>query len=87
MSEEMAASTGSGLVYFLVGLSIGAVIAALFTPKSGDETRDYVSQKTNELKDRAAAAVAKKKEQLTGAIEAAQEAYKAKAAGAGTESL
>lgn len=93
MPEEMAANSGSRLVYFLVGLSLGAVITALFTPKSGDETRDYVSQKTNELKDCAAAVVdqakdvvAQKTEQLTGAIEAAQQTYKAKAAAGGTES-
>jgi gas vesicle protein len=34
--------------YFVAGLAIGWVIGILFSPKSGDGARDYLSQKINE---------------------------------------
>ena len=34
--------------YFLVGLGIGSLIGVLFAPKSGEETREYLSQKADE---------------------------------------
>ena len=34
--------------FFLVGLGIGSLIAILFAPKSGQETREYLVQKTRE---------------------------------------
>ncbi len=38
---------------FLRGMMVGAVIALLFAPRSGQETRDMLNQKSGELKDRA----------------------------------
>jgi len=32
--------------YFLLGLGIGSTIGILFAPKSGEETREYLAQKT-----------------------------------------
>src|SRR5882762_4591496 len=37
--------------YFLVGLSIGSVVAILFAPKSGKETREYIANKTREANE------------------------------------
>jgi len=34
--------------YFLVGLGIGSLIAILYAPKSGEETREYLAQKAKE---------------------------------------
>lgn len=34
--------------YFLVGLGIGSLIGILCSPKSGEETREYMSQKTKD---------------------------------------
>jgi gas vesicle protein len=34
--------------YFLVGLGIGSLIGVLFAPKSGEETREYLTKKTRE---------------------------------------
>jgi len=42
----------SKLAYFLVGGGIGAVIALLFAPRSGRETRELIAQKANESRDR-----------------------------------
>ena len=48
MSED---NGGSMLGVFLAGLGIGAVVALLFAPRSGKETRDYIVQKTEEGKE------------------------------------
>jgi len=45
MSEN---NGGSQLGFFLAGLGIGAVIALLFAPRSGKETRDLIVQKAEE---------------------------------------
>jgi gas vesicle protein len=39
---------GSKLAFFLAGMGIGAILALLFAPKSGEETRDYIAQKAGE---------------------------------------
>jgi gas vesicle protein len=44
----MAEKIVSKASYFLVGLGIGSLIGILFAPKSGEETREYLSQKTRE---------------------------------------
>ena len=35
--------TGHATVYFLMGLGIGAGLAVLFAPKSGEETREWIA--------------------------------------------
>jgi gas vesicle protein len=47
----MADNVGSKITYFMVGLGIGALVGILFAPKSGDETRDYLSKKADEGRD------------------------------------
>ena len=48
MSEE---NGGSKLGIFLAGLGIGAVMALLFAPRSGKETRDMIVEKAEEGRD------------------------------------
>jgi gas vesicle protein len=48
MSEENGASK---VGFFLAGLGIGAVLALLFAPRSGQETRDMIAQKAGEGRD------------------------------------
>ncbi len=47
----MSDNAGSKISYFLVGVSIGALIGILFAPKSGEETREYLSKKAEEGKE------------------------------------
>jgi gas vesicle protein len=47
----MAENVGSKVSYFLVGLGIGALVGILFAPKSGDETREFLTQKAEEGKE------------------------------------
>ena len=44
----MAERIDSKVTYFLLGLGVGSLIGILFAPKSGEETREYLSQKVNE---------------------------------------
>jgi gas vesicle protein len=48
MSENNGASK---LGFFLAGLGIGAILAILFAPKSGKETRDYLAHRAEEGRD------------------------------------
>ena len=41
-------NVGSKVSFFMVGLGIGALIGILFAPKSGEETREYLSNKADE---------------------------------------
>ena len=44
----MSDHVGSKITFFLVGMGVGALIGILFAPKSGEETREYLSQKAEE---------------------------------------
>ena len=46
--QIMADNVGSKISFFLVGLGIGALVGILFAPKSGEETREFLSQKADE---------------------------------------
>lgn len=39
------------LSYFFLGLGLGVVAGVLFAPKSGEETRDFLTSKVNEGAD------------------------------------
>jgi gas vesicle protein len=44
---------GSGVLWFLAGLGVGALVGVLYAPKSGDEMRDIIRNKAQEGSDRA----------------------------------
>jgi len=44
MSENNA---GSKISFFIVGMGIGALVGLLFAPKSGEETREYLTGKAD----------------------------------------
>jgi len=48
---ENDSNCGSKLGFFLAGLSIGAIMALLFAPASGEESREYLGRKANEGRD------------------------------------
>ena len=91
MSDNNGASN---LGFFLAGLGIGAIMALLFAPQSGKETRDliaskategreYVAGRSRELREQAGDLVDKGKERLSkerervsGAYDAARQAYR-----------
>src|SRR6202044_4010927 len=44
-------NAGSKASFFLVGLGIGAMVGILFAPKSGEDTREFLSGKADEGRD------------------------------------
>lgn len=44
----MSDNVGSKVSYFLVGLGVGALMGVLFAPKSGEETRDFLSKRADD---------------------------------------
>jgi gas vesicle protein len=73
---------------FAVGMGVGAVLALLFAPASGEDTRDYISNTVKKGVDdmastgkrwsrRAQASVDDVKATVVGAMEAGKEAYRA----------
>jgi gas vesicle protein len=51
--DENNGSIGTSLVTFLLGVAVGATVAILYAPASGEETRKQISDKASELKDKA----------------------------------
>lgn len=47
----MSDNVGSKVSYFLVGLGVGALVGVLFAPKSGEETREFLSKRADEGKE------------------------------------
>ena len=41
----------SNLGFFLAGMGMGAILALLFSPQSGKETRQMIAQRANESRD------------------------------------
>ncbi len=80
MAENRA---GSALPFFLGGAAIGVILGVLFAPKEGRETRrelkDWLKDKREETKEllaRAREIIPEKREQLSAALKAGQEAYR-----------
>ena len=66
MSEENHAST---IGFFLAGLGIGAILALLFAPRSGQETRDMIAEKAEEGRDFVRSKTDELRKQAEGAVE------------------
>ena len=69
----MSDTAGSKVSFFLVGLGIGALIGILFAPKSGEETRDYLSSKADEGRDYAQKKARELRERAEDLIERSKE--------------
>jgi gas vesicle protein len=67
MSDEGNGATNLG--FFLAGLGLGAVLALLFAPRSGKETRDYIAGKAEEGRDYVKAKTEDLRRQAEGAVE------------------
>ena len=47
----MSDNGGAKVIWFLAGFSVGAAVALLLAPKSGEETREFISKKAEEGRD------------------------------------
>jgi len=82
MAKDEGAGAGSILLAFLLGAVSGAAVALLYAPVSGQETREFLGEKTREGRERAVEAaqrgreaINQGRETLTSAIERGKEAY------------
>jgi len=64
MGNERGISPGSVLVAFVAGAAVGAAVALLFAPATGEETRDYLGQRAREGRERATEAARQGREML-----------------------
>jgi gas vesicle protein len=69
----MADNVGSKVSFFMVGLGIGALIGILFAPKSGEETREYLSSRADEGKEYAQKKARELRERAEDLIERSKE--------------
>lgn len=63
----------SKLAYFLVGGGIGAIVALLFAPRAGRETRDIIVQRTADSRERVASATRTTTDKMSDCIEKGKE--------------
>jgi gas vesicle protein len=82
MARDDGAGAGSILLAFLLGAVSGAAVALLYAPTSGRETREYLGDRANEARVRAAEAASKGRDALAQgretvatAIDKGREAY------------
>jgi gas vesicle protein len=82
MARDDGAGAGSVLLAFILGAVSGAALALLYAPTSGRETREFLSERASEGRDRAAEAaergreaVKHGRETLATALERGREAY------------
>ena len=64
---------GSKVSFFLAGLGIGALVGILFAPKSGEETREYLTSKADEGRDYAQRKARELRERAEDLIERSKE--------------
>ncbi len=61
-------SDKNGLMYMLAGFGLGAIVGAvagvLFAPQAGEETRDQLSEKLKDVKDKTETWVAERKKKV-----------------------
>jgi gas vesicle protein len=70
----MAERIDSKVNYLLLGLGIGSLLGILFAPKSGEETREYLSQKAKEGSEYAQKKARELRERAEDLIERGKEA-------------
>jgi gas vesicle protein len=82
MSNQQGIGAGGVLLAFAVGATVGAAVALLFAPATGEATRDFLGQRAREGRDRATDAakqgrdmVNRGRETLTTAFDRAREQF------------
>ena len=69
----MSDNAGSKVSIFLVGLGIGALVGILFAPKSGQETREYLSDRADDGREYAQKKARELRERAEDLIERSKE--------------
>ena len=92
MTNQQGIGAGGVLMAFAVGVAVGAAVALLFAPATGEETREYLTDRAREGRDRANEAarqgrdmVNRGRETLTTAFDRAREQFQAATRESGSE--
>jgi gas vesicle protein len=56
MANDHGITPGGVIVAFIAGAAVGAAVALMFAPASGEQTREYLGQRAREGRDRASEA-------------------------------
>jgi gas vesicle protein len=82
MARDDGAGAANVVLAFLVGAVVGAAVALLYAPATGEETREFLGEKAREGRERAVKAaergrqaVKEGRENLTSAIDRGREAF------------
>ncbi len=83
MAKDETGGAGGLVAAFLLGAFAGAAVALLFAPASGEQAREFLSEKAREGKAKAAETARqarevlnRQKETIAAAIERGREAYR-----------
>ena len=68
-------SGGSGFMWFLAGLGLGALVGVLYAPRSGAETRQAIMDKAEEGRDYMVTRAREAREQANQWVDRGREAY------------
>ena len=77
MADDRGNAAGGVLVAFTLGALGGAVVALLFAPAKGEETRDMIGEKARESAQKTREFLKHQRETLASAVERGREAYQA----------
>lgn len=77
MSDERSNGAGGVMVAFTLGALLGAVVALLFAPAKGEETREMLGEKAKEGAQKTREFLRQQRETLASAVDRGREAYKA----------
>jgi len=77
MADERGNAAGGVLVAFTLGALVGAVVALLFAPAKGEETREMIGERAREGAQKTREFLKHQRETLASAVERGREAYQA----------
>ena len=77
MADERGNAAGGVLVAFTLGALVGAVVALLFAPAKGEDTREMIGGKAREGAEKTREFLKHQRETLASAVERGREAYQA----------
>ena len=69
----MAEEKNLKLTYFLIGGGIGAILALIFAPRTGEETREIISKKTSDSREKLSLATRKASNKVLDYIDKSKE--------------